>query len=303
LEEEIVVRRSLILSLLFTLGLGLGEASAGTLYGILGIVPARLMVLDTDAPSSSWTTLGDLGVTEGGGGLAYDPSSDTLYFVDGLADPLGALYTLDQSTGAATLVGPFNIGSGPQSDLRGAAFDTSNGVLYAASGLGGQPGDLYAIDTTSGSANHIAQLNDPFPSGGAQLGGLAYDSKRDQLVWLQNSTGDLAVIDRSTGFATLLYDNPTTGASSEGLAYDPEKDLLWASDSGGFTYIYDPNNGYARTVQVGISAGITGLAYRVPVPVDMPALSPPALVLLAGLLLLSAAAWIARRQSWTPMIS
>jgi hypothetical protein len=130
---------------------------------------------------------------------------------------------LDQSTGTATLVGSFNIGVGPNSDLRGAAFDTKNGILYAASSIGA-PGDLYWIDVTNGSAQHIAELS----SATETFGGLAYESKRDQLVWLQPSS-DLAVINRSTGVATPLFDLPGIVPSTEGLTYGPEKDLLWAS--------------------------------------------------------------------------
>jgi hypothetical protein len=235
-------------------------------------------------------------VLNSGSGLAYDPSSDVVYMVDGFSHPSGALYTLDQSTGAATLVGPFNIGLGPYSDLRGTALDTRNGVLYAAAGVGGA--DLYWIDVTNGSAHHIAAISG-YPPSGAEFGGLAYDSKRDQLVWLI-PTGDLAVIDRSTGVATLLYDLPETVPSTEGLTYDPEKDLLWASDNGGSVFSYDPSNGYTRTYfSQACCAGIQGLAYRTPAPIDTPALSAPARVLLVGLLMISSAVWIALRPSRT----
>jgi len=286
------MRFPVTLSIFVSALLGFTAAQAGTLYGTFLSPGARLVAFDTE--TSSWSDIGLIGVPESGSGLAYKPGTDTLYMVDGFSHPDGKLYTLDQSTGAATLVGPFNIGTATNSDLRAAAFDTRNGVLYAASGFA-VPGDLYWIDLSTGTAHHIAEISGASES----FGGLAYDSKRDQLIQLQPD-GDLALIDRSTAVATLLYDLPGIPPSTEGFTYDPVQDLLWSTDNTGTLYSYDPNNGYARSEHPQLCCGgISGLTYRTPAPIRTPALSARALVLLSGLLLLSSAAWLARHRART----
>lgn len=72
---------------------------------LYGVDPGSLYTIDVGTGAA--TLVGGLGVaTEGRHGLAYDPTTATLYLNAGNLGGGGNLYTLDVATGAATLVGP-----------------------------------------------------------------------------------------------------------------------------------------------------------------------------------------------------
>jgi len=239
-----------------------GTANAGVLYALSET--DNLVTIDTD--TLSITTIGPVGTNTSFGGLAYDPNSDTLYMVGGRGN--NNLYTVDQTTGAATLVGSHGL-----TDLFGLGYDSLNNVLYGGQYTGGS--GLYSLNTSTGAATVI----DPALERG--LGGLAYDSTNDRLVGLADGLGDLYVIDRANGDLTLLYDGDFV--NNHGLAYDPDQNLFWDIDYSGNLFTFDPNNGYARTTVLSGLGAYTGLTYlsspsEPPAP-DVPA---PASLLLLG---------------------
>lgn len=189
------------------------------------------------------TPVGPLGTSFNFGGLAYDPFTETLYMIGGRGN--NALYTVNITTGAATLVGSHGV-----TDLLGLEFDTSTGTLYASQFSRGS--SIYTLNPTTGAAT---LLGNP----GIGLGGLAYDSARDILVGVNDGNGDLYSINRSTGALTLLFNGPSNNNS--GLAYDPLLDRLWNIDWSGNLFYYSPSNGYARTTALTGLGSHDGLAF------------------------------------------
>jgi hypothetical protein len=224
------------------------SANAGLLYAVQS-GSDTLISIDTDTLATS--TIGSLGVGFSFGGLAYDGNSDTLYMIGGRNND--NLFTVDRSTGQATLVGDHGI-----DDLFGLAYDSKSNSLYGTQFSGGS--GLYSLDTNTGGATAIdfAMQN--------HIGGLAYDSKRDMLVGIQDGAGDLYAIDKTDGSQTLLFDGDFVNDS--GLAYDKDKDLLWDLDYNGNLKSYDPNSDYSdTTVLTGLVGPHDGLAYVATVPV------------------------------------
>jgi len=172
-------------------------------------------VLSIATSDGSETLIGNSGVGGQGlnvTGLAADPASGVLFATaTDLSgdDPLSLLYTIDITSGSATLIGPF--GSGRIIDVAmradghlfgvdilgdevidfsvgtlgplgfdaefaaGLDFDQSNGVLYFAAidnqGPSAQLDRMYTIDTTTGFATLVGGISeDP---GSAQLSALA----------------------------------------------------------------------------------------------------------------------------------
>ena len=222
------------------------HAQAGELYAVREDDNV-LVRIDTD--TLVFTDIGPLGVAFDFGGLAWDNSTSTMYMVDGRG--ARSLYTVDIGTGAATLVG----GHGIQ-DLFGLAFDTANNELY---GEDFRNGTLVSLDTSNGSATTIG-------TGGIRIGGLAYNSRDDDLIGVSDGAGDLYSIDRSNGAQTLLLDGPFTNNS--GLAYDPERHVLWDIDWSGNLIFFDIDNGYARNDVLSDLGAHDGMAF-VPEPTSL----------------------------------
>ena len=220
-----------------------GPAQAGFLYTIQEDGDF-LQRINTDTLQVS--TVGPLGVTFNFGGLEYVAGSDTLYMIDGRGSQ--GLYTVNRTTGAASLVGIHGI-----NDLFGLAFDSTNNVMYGTQYAGGS--GLYSLNLTTGAATLIANM-------GVGIGGLAYDSLNDRLVGITDGAGDLYSINRSTGARTLLFDGPFQNDS--GLAFDHDQNLFWDIDWAGELYTYDPTNGFNRTTELSAMGSHDGLAYVIP---------------------------------------
>jgi hypothetical protein len=106
-----------------------------------------LFSFDITAPSST-NLSGDGGLTPSMDGLAFQPGTDVLYGVSQGASPGPGtnLYTINQATGATTLVGPTGIA--PGFFLAGLAFRSNDGALYAAF----DNGSFYSVNFNTGSA-------------------------------------------------------------------------------------------------------------------------------------------------------
>jgi hypothetical protein len=101
--------------------------------------PASLVSV---TPSGTITQIGDMGVVMDD--LAYDSNHGILYGVSS-----SALYTINTSTGAATLVGSLGFTNG---DL-GLGYDGLNDTLYL--NIGGTTHSLYTVNTATGSATLV----------------------------------------------------------------------------------------------------------------------------------------------------
>jgi hypothetical protein len=155
-----------------------------------------------DAVSGAVTLVGPSGqnLTD----IAFSPSSN-LYGIS-----FSNLFTINQSTGAATSVGPFG---GSTGQLNGLVFSTS-GTLYGS----GLDGNLYSIDPTTGAATVIGSAGGGLTSAGdlAFNGGTLYESMIDD------------------GHSELVSIDPTTGAGTPigQMATDPDVYGLAEGDDG-----------------------------------------------------------------------
>lgn len=253
-----------------------GTSQAGLLYTIDDSTNTLEQI---DTTTLVRTVVGSTGVANGNfGGMAYDPASDTLYWIPGRGN--AQLYTLNRSTGAATLIGAHGI-----DDLFGLEFDTSTGTLYGSQFSGGS--NLYRLSTGNGAASLVGNM-------GRGIGGLAYDSKRGQLVGVEDGSGRLYNVNRSTAAATQIAS--PGGNNDSGLAYDHDADLFYNIDWSGNFFRIDPTAGYARTQLFGGIGAHDGLAY-VGTAVQPPAVPEPASLALVGLALAGLAATRRRKQA------
>ena len=254
---------SLITNLVFlvTIG-GFCKTTHAELIYLLGgaIGGSNLFTYDTDTLAT--TFVGATGAIETFGGLAYDPVDDLLYMVSGRNNNTGTLsnlYSMNPSTGAATLVG--SIG---ERDVFGLAFDTSNEVLYATARTGTTLNDtnLFSIDKNTGGGTLVGLIN------GIQLDGLSYDSRADRLVGVGNGlSGAYYSVDRSTAATSLLGSIGFTTDTS-GLTYDPNNNLYWGFDYSRRVFTFDPVSGDSTFVgTTPTNSQISGAAFAtVPEP-------------------------------------
>ena len=136
-------------------------------------------------------------------GIEWDSSTGTLY-----GGSTGNLYTINTTTGLATLVGL----SGLVSFLN-LVHDTSTNTLYATNS---NTDSFYSVDRTTGAMTLIGPLG-PFST---NPNGLAYDPVGDVIYCVDNSTNNLLTIDRTTGVASLV--GSTGSGNLLGLVYIPD---------------------------------------------------------------------------------
>ena len=139
------------------------------------------------------------------GALTAIGSSTITYYLFGststgglyATDPALNLYSIDEATGAAALIGPLGIGGG------GGWYSLSTGAssLYFANGA-----NLYTIDTGSGAATLVGDL------GGPLMGGMAYENG---VLWggVNSPSLEVATINTTSGAATTGPAVTGTGAS------------------------------------------------------------------------------------------
>jgi len=201
---------------------------------------------DATSNSNIWTidetdgTMVLIGASGAGlNGLAYDPTTTTMYGCDSTN-----LYTIDKSTGVATLVGPMGNAGGV---MIGIACDNA-GNMY-----GEDIGDdnLYSIDTGTGAATIIGSL-------GIDLNfaqDMAYDKGNDMLycTGYKGSTaggGALYSIDTTTGAATFIGDFPigSMGCPSEVAGFAIPYDFIVPGHDVGVQNINSPISGNAGVI-------------------------------------------------------
>ena len=199
-----------------------------------------------DPGSLAVSDIGALGVAYSFGDCTYHVGDSKLYMTDGRGAK--ALYTVDVSTGAATLIGAHGI-----DDMFALGYHPPTDKLY---GIGGN-GNLYTLDAATGAATLVG------PTGDTSFNGLVWDSTRSMFVGLTAGATALYSIDVATGAKTLLAS--TTFLDNNGLTYDAISDLFWSIDYAGTVVTFDPNNGYARADVGTVSGARTCVAYLPPV--------------------------------------
>lgn len=120
-------------------------------------------ILKTLSASGTITSVGATGIQ--GRGMAYDDANEILYAMGvGFTNP--ALYTVDTSTGTATLVG--STGFTGNVTAQGLAYDEDNKILYwlADANLSSAGGtNLYSLNTQTGLASLVGDTGLSFGAG------------------------------------------------------------------------------------------------------------------------------------------
>lgn len=246
-----VVLASLVLSLLM-----LNTASAGgTLYAV-NYTGSNLLSIDPE--SLAITVIGPLGVSPFSvGDLAYDETSATMYWVPGGHNE--NLYTINLTTGAATLVGAHGI-----DELLSLA--TVDGKLYGQD----WSGNFYRLDTATGVPTFLSRNY-------IYGGGLDWNPITEQMILLAEG-GWIYSIDETGAATPLAAGEFITGTS---FAYDIDRNLYWAGTDATFGEVYQYDTLWNRTQVLETRLHPAGFEY---VPSSVPA---PGALLLAGTGLLS----------------
>ena len=178
---------------------GLAFSSNDVLYGSttsLSFAPGSLVIID---PTSAKVTLIGPFLAPGTmADLTFDPSTEKLFG----ASSFGAdLYTINETSGAATLVGP----SGFVLTKGSALAANAEGTIYGAPA--GANGQLIIYDKTTGAATTVAFFSGaPFPTG--NIGAMAFSGES-----LLGANIDLNNLNRRSHLVSI---DPATGVISDG---------------------------------------------------------------------------------------
>jgi len=170
-----------------------------------------------------------------------DPTNPTepsgpLYAVD---DDTNSLYSVDRSTGLATLVGS----CGEDLSASGLAWDSWHRRMYVSDvTLGGGAWGLGTVDLGTGVVTVVgSHVNS------TTIGGLAFDSTNNVLYAADHSNDCLAEIDRATGVSTCIGGTWGGATGVFGLAYNNHTETLFGIDQTRL-FTIDMNTGAAIPV-------------------------------------------------------
>ena len=237
-------RLLLFLTLLFCLVAASAWATdLGTLYAI-NDSDNSLYAINPNTYTATY--IGSTGVGSGDfGDLAYNPNSNTAYWVPGRGND--NLYTINLQTGAATLIGSHGV-----DDMFALGFDTATNALYGET----INGNFYSLSTSNGTATLIG-------SNGLYGGGMTYRPDTDQLVLLAAASGQFWSINPTNGLATYL--GGSGFVNNTGLAWDPTLAEFFAGDWSSNLYTADPNT-YMLTKVADLPGPFDGMIYVTPEP-------------------------------------
>lgn len=158
----------------------------------------------------TFVTLGAPGPSEFPG-LAYNPNTNTLYGTD-----QQNLYTVNMTTGAATLVGSHGVANG----ITGLTFNSAYTVMYSI----GFDGNLYSVNPATGAATSIGAL------GHSPIAIVDLATNSAGTVYAAGTDANLYTVNTSTGATTLLGALTGTNVGLTAIAFDPN-DVLYAIDT------------------------------------------------------------------------
>jgi hypothetical protein len=194
----------LVLTLLFSGGIGGRPAWANALYGATGSngVNGELVIL---SPTTGAVTTDIGALVDGSGnpygmtGLAFQPGTGALFGSTANVSPTASahLVRINPATAQVTDIGSFSVGS-TMSDI---TFDRTTGTLYGWHAAGDH--SLYTVDLTTGLATQVGTLSrGDFGGGGlaADAAGNIYSTPDG--VTAANPT--LRTVDKVTGATTTV---------------------------------------------------------------------------------------------------
>jgi hypothetical protein len=206
-------------------------------------ITGHLERLDPD--TLAVTDIGPIGVPYEFGDCMFNPADGKLYMVDGRGNE--SLYTLDLATGAASLVGFHG-----NSAMEGLAFHPPTHQIF---GTSFDDASLFTLSATTGAASLVGGV-------GTSFQGLAWDSTRNVMTAF-NGSQIFAVNVANAGLTSLAF---TEFVRDYGMTYDPVIDRFWIVDFDGRVLQFDPNQGFATTLEAFIGGSHTCIA-EVPVAV------------------------------------
>ena len=127
---------------------GIAFAPDGTLYATDNT--AEQLVTLNPATGSVVSVIGPFGTADVVEGLAVRPSDSVLFGIDNATGSQSNLCTLDTTTGAVTIIGPF--AAGVQFGMAGMAFNLDGSELYV---IGHTSGCLFSVNQSTGTATQI----------------------------------------------------------------------------------------------------------------------------------------------------
>lgn len=202
---------------------------------VFGGVSAKTATLESFTLSTfhNPTVIGPVGYETWYGALAYDTGNSTMYMVDGYGNDTttvnSSLYTLNLTTGAATLIGSIGM-----PHVTGLTYDSANDTLYASTT---DSKSLLKLNAATGAATQIG-------SGLGDINVVTYDSSNNVLYGWAGT--QIYSVDPATGATTLLSGSGLSSNNS-GMVYDPTSNLLWNLDVTGRMATVDPAS-YVQTL-------------------------------------------------------
>jgi hypothetical protein len=160
-------------------------------------------------------------------------NASILYGVSGAGQSASSLYTIDPTTGAATLIGATGF-----NEITSIDFNSVTGILW---GISNETKELITIDTTTGLGTAVATM-----SWDRNSPDMSFDSSGVLYTWSEASPDNLNTVNLVTGATTEIGPNPL---STFQLGLDiNSSDIVYIKDGGGDIYTIDKITGAATFV-------------------------------------------------------
>lgn len=270
--------KSLAFAVLALFAAAVSPASAGLLVyeADTGVLRDLSPVTGLSNPRGTGT-IGLVDIEFGAGGTLFGLSGDTG------TPTANALFSINPTTGAATLIGATGLNSILEGDL---AFNPSTGILYGLYRLATPNFNLFTINMTTGAATVVGGDSIAL----TDLSGMSFDGAGNLFALdTQSSTQDsLRQMNPADGTfisEILLTDsgNPANLTGDAGMDFDPLTGLMYLTDSGTkVLYTVNTTTGAlsfllgGASLLAGEAAGLTAVPQGVPEPATL-------LLLAAGL--------------------
>lgn len=141
-------------------------------------------------------------------GLEYDSTNNTLWGASGGGSNFN-FYSINKSTGAATLVGPLGVIS-----FTNLGYNSDTDKLYATNS---DTDSFYSVNRATGAMTLIGALGGP-----TNPNGLAYNKDDGTMYLICNNTDTLYKVDMATGAALAVGPLGSTLTNPLGLAFVPD---------------------------------------------------------------------------------
>jgi hypothetical protein len=220
-------------------------------------------------------------------GIAFN-ASGTLYALGQSAE---SLFTINPTTGAASLVGSTGLTSIIEGDL---AFDPTTGTLYGIQEVDSNTlRGLFTMNTTTGHATILGNVSGPT----SDLSAMVFDSSGNLFI-VDNTDSLLLRVNKANGAILSSVPLSVQLGSTVGMSIDPATGTFYVGDgaSPGTNSLYTLNpttGGLTRIGTFNLTAELSGLAFTPATSIPEPA---SAILMGLGIVGLTVVASAARRR-------